>query len=120
MKYCLTIFLFISFFLSCSDVDMDSSTAPNIILIIADDMGKDATSGFPEGNIKANTPNIDQIRNEGLAFNNFWVYPTCSPTRASIITGRYGYRTGVKWANDELSQSENILQNYIREESSNN
>lgn len=38
------------------------------------------------------------------------VKSTYSPTRASIITGKYGYRTGVKWANGELSATETILQ----------
>ena len=79
------------------------SATPNILLIIADDMGKDATSGFLEGNIKPNTPNIDRLKNEGVIFNNFWTNPTCSPTRASIITGKYGYRTGVKGPSDELA-----------------
>jgi arylsulfatase B len=95
------------------------STAPNILLIIADDLGKDAISGFPEGTVKANTPNINALRNEGISFQNLWVYPTCSPTRASIITGKYGYRTGVKWANDELDQSEDILQNFINDRTNN-
>lgn len=122
MKYCFVL-LFIAALFSCTkdDVpdDADTSSSPNILLIIADDMGKDATQGFSEGSIKPNTPNLDKIRNGGLVFNNFWVNPTCSPTRASIITGKYGYRTGVKWANDELSQTEKILQKYINEEANN-
>ncbi|MCB0568641.1 MAG: sulfatase-like hydrolase/transferase [Phaeodactylibacter sp.] len=93
----------------------DNGASPNILLIIADDMGKDATAGFAEGNVKPNTPNIDGIRNKGVSFNNFWVYPTCSPTRASILTGKYGYRTGVKWANDLLGSSEPILHQYLKE-----
>lgn len=92
-----------------------TETSPNILLIIADDMGKDATNGFSEGNIKPNTPHIDAFKTSGLSFNNFWAYPTCSPTRSSILTGKYGYRTGVKWASDELSQSEKSLQTYINE-----
>ncbi|KAA3632250.1 MAG: sulfatase [Bacteroidetes bacterium] len=92
---------------------------PNILLIIADDMGKDATAGFAEGSIKPTTPNIDKIKDEGLTFNNLWVNPTCSPTRASIITGKYGYRTGVKWANDELDPSEEILHKFIKDETDN-
>jgi arylsulfatase B len=96
-----------------------SSSTPNILLIIADDMGKDATPGFSEGSIKPNTPNLNAIKNAGLVFNNFWVNPTCSPTRASIITGKYGYRTGVKWANDILSPDENILHNYIAQQTGN-
>lgn len=93
--------------------------SPNILLIIADDLGKDAINGFTEGSIKPNTPHIDAIRNNGLSFNNFWVYPTCSPTRASILTGKYGYRTGVKGAGDELALSEVALQKHISDETNN-
>ena len=115
-----TLFLF-----GCSSKDETSTitnpikNTPNILFIIADDLGKDAINGFPEGTIKPNTPNIDAIRNSGLSFTNFWSYPTCSPTRASILTGKYGYRTGVKWAGDEISLSETSLQKYINEETNN-
>lgn len=108
---------------SCSKDDpvitLPSGNPPNILLIIADDVGKDALNGFTEGSIKPSTPTIDGIRNNGLSFSNLWVYPTCSPTRASILTGRYGYRTGVKRAGDELGQSEVALQAYISEETNN-
>ena len=108
---------------SCADADKamnfpENSEPPNILLIIADDLGKDAISGFNEGILKPNTPNIDAIRNNGISFSNFWVYPTCSPTRASIITGKYGYRTNVKTAGDELSSSEMTLQKHIRNQTS--
>lgn len=127
----LSLFLFLLLFISsCKEDEIPPETCMvdptdttvfnpsnplNILLIISDDMGKDATSGFSEGDIKPNTPNLDQIKNSGLVFNNFWSNPTCSPTRASIITGKYGYRTGVKWAGDELNSSEKILQQYIAE-----
>ena len=91
---------------------------PNILLIIADDMGKDATNGFSEGSIKPNTPHIDAIQNDGITFSNCWVYPTCTPTRSSIITGKYGYRTGVKVANDVLDESETLLHAFINQQSS--
>lgn len=93
--------------------------SPNILLIIADDLGKDATNGFTEGNIKPNTPHIDAIRNNGLSFSNLWVNPTCTPTRASIITGKYGYSTNVKGAGDVLAQSEVTLQKYIDDNTNN-
>ncbi len=93
---------------------------PNILFIMADDMGKDATFGFSEGSIKPNTPNLNVIKNSGLSFNNFWVNPTCTPTRGSIITGKYGFRTGLKWAGDQISTSEKILQKFIGEETNNN
>jgi len=81
-------------------------------------MGKDATTSFSEGLIKPNTPHINSFKNEGISFDNCWVNPTCSPTRASIITGKYGYRTGVKWANDKLHSSEMTLQKYINQQTS--
>ena len=96
-----------------------ASTSPNILFIIADDMGKDAINGFSEGSIKPKTPTIDNIKNTGLSFTNFWVNPTCSPTRAATITGKYGYRTGVKWAGDILSNSETVLQKYINTQTGN-
>jgi arylsulfatase A-like enzyme len=120
MKHLTLLLLTLIFLSHCSKDEEPSNTnntkRPNILLIIADDMGKDATNGFPEGEIKPSTPNIDQIKNDGLTFNNLWVNPTCSPTRASIITGKYGYRTGVKWANDELNPSEQILHQYLKAE----
>ncbi|WP_425422199.1 sulfatase-like hydrolase/transferase [Phaeodactylibacter xiamenensis] len=119
MKY-FTILLFaLAFTLGCNDepeAPTPTATAqPNILLILADDMGKDATSGFTEGNTKPGTPNLDRLRTEGLTFNRLWVNPTCSPTRASILTGRYGYRTGVKWAGDPLPITEKSLHQYIKD-----
>lgn len=101
------------------DIINPTENSPNILLIIADDLGKDAISGYTEGSIKPNTPNLDALRNSGITFNNFWAYPTCSPTRASIITGKYGYRTGVKWASNVLSTNETSLQKYINDNTNN-
>jgi arylsulfatase B len=100
-------------------IDSPSTESPNVLFIIADDLGKDAINGFSEGNIKPNTPNIDAIRNNGISFTNFWTNPTCTPTRSSIITGKYGYRTGVKSVGDELSISETSLQAYISTQTNN-
>lgn len=101
------------------DNEPTGDNTPNILLIIADDLGKDAIDGFKEGIIKPNTPNIDDLRNSGLTFNNAWVYPTCTPTRASIITGKYGYRTDVKGVGDVLRTSEVTLQKYITDNTNN-
>jgi len=110
--------------MGCNDDGMldnptPSDSSPNILLIIADDLGKDALSGFEEGSIKPSTPHMDGFRTSGLSFTNFWSYPTCSPTRASILTGKYGFRTGVKWAGDELDLDETSLQKYINDQTKN-
>lgn len=125
IKYLLALSIFTFFIFSCSkdeenNINTPTSGTPNILLIIADDMGKDATNGYPEGSMKPNTPNIDAIRINGLMFTNFWVNPTCTPTRASIITGKYGYRTGVKEVGDVLNASETVIQKYIKDHTANN
>ncbi|MFT5725495.1 MAG: arylsulfatase A-like enzyme [Bacteroidia bacterium] len=71
------------------------SSSPNVLLIIADDMSIDASPGYSIGATKPNMPNLQKMIDNGVTFDNFWTYPICSPTRASMLTGRYGYRTGV-------------------------
>lgn len=64
---------------------------PNIVLILADDLGwKDVS--FHGGDIR--TPNIDRIAQEGAELARFYVHPVCSPTRAGLMTGRYPIRYG--------------------------
>ena len=65
----------------------------NIVLILVDDMGFGDLSCYGS---QINTPNLDQMALEGVQFSNFYVAsPVCSPSRASILTGRYGVRCGV-------------------------
>ena len=92
-----------------------SNKNPNILLIIADDMGLDATPGFNVGTIKPNTPNLQNMINTGVRFTNLWSYPTCTPTRSSILTGKYGFRTGVMKVDDELSTTETSLQQFLKD-----
>src|SRR3954470_13887139 len=66
---------------------------PNVVLIMTDDQGF-GDVGI-HGNDKIRTPNMDRIAREGVQFTQFQVCPVCSPTRSSLLTGRYNYRTGV-------------------------
>lgn len=91
-----------------------TNSKPNILLIIADDMGLDATPGYDIGTIKPAMPNLEDMMRKGLTFNNLWSNPTCAPTRAAMITGKYGFRTNVSAVGDELSLTETSLQEYIR------
>jgi len=66
---------------------------PNILLIVADDLGKAEVSAYGLRNLK--TPNIDKIAEEGVLFTDCYVTsPLCSPSRAGILTGRYPTRFG--------------------------
>ena len=71
----------------------ESSTRPNILLIITDDQGYGDLG--VHGNPKLRTPNLDRLASESVVFQSFYVSPVCSPTRSSLLTGRYNYRTGV-------------------------
>ncbi|MGH9722916.1 MAG: arylsulfatase [Bryobacteraceae bacterium] len=66
---------------------------PNVILLITDDQGYGDLS--IHGNPHLKTPNLDSIGRDGIQFTQFQVCPVCSPTRSSLMTGRYNYRTGV-------------------------
>jgi len=71
-----------------------------VLLIIVDDIGLDATIGYNIGSQKPNMPNLQNLINSGVKFNNVWSNPVCSPTRSTILTGKYGYRTSVLDAGD--------------------
>lgn len=68
---------------------------PNVLLIIADDLGVDASNGYQESARLPNTPNLDALRSAGITFKNAWASPVCAPTRANIMSGKYGIKTGV-------------------------
>jgi arylsulfatase A-like enzyme len=70
-----------------------SDERPNVLLIISDDQGF-AETGF-HGNADIRTPNLDRLAGESVEFVRFYACPLCAPTRASLMTGRYHYRTGV-------------------------
>jgi len=95
--------------------EVPQSTKPNILLIIADDMGLDATPGYNIGSIKPKMSNLESMVSNGVKFENLWSYPTCTPTRSSILTGKYGFRTGVKKVDDELSTTETSIQQYLKD-----
>jgi arylsulfatase A-like enzyme len=72
---------------------------PNILLIVLDDVGVDQLATFnpfaPTGPL---TPTIAALADAGVKFTSFYTMPQCSPSRASIFTGRYPFRTGVNAA----------------------
>lgn len=67
--------------------------SPNVVVILTDDQGWGDLS--LNGNTNLATPNIDSLARDGASFENFYVCPVCSPTRAEFLTGRYHPRSGV-------------------------
>lgn len=71
------------------------SKPPNFLILIGDDMGVETLSCYGVGTSAATTPTLDNLCQSGKRFDNFWAQPVCSPTRATLLTGQYGFRTGV-------------------------
>ena len=72
-----------------------AQTKPNIVFILADDLGwKDV--GYHGSDIK--TPNIDELAQTGVRFEQFYAQQICTPTRAALMTGRYPLRYGLQMA----------------------
>lgn len=85
-------FFFITL-ISISASEQTAESKPNVILIMVDDVGYGDLSSH--GNPHVTTPNIDKLSSQSIRLTDFHVSPTCSPTRASLMTGRYCNRTGV-------------------------
>lgn len=68
---------------------------PNILLVIADDLGVDVSNGYHNGDLMPTTPTLDSLRGVGITFENVFSAPVCSPTRAAVMTGLYGNKNGV-------------------------
>ncbi len=90
---------------------------PNIVLIVTDDQGWGDLSR--NGNKNLQTPNIDALAENGVSFENFYVQPVCSPTRAELLTGRYFLRTGVYGTSsggERINTNETTLADILKKE----
>ena len=88
--------LFLSFFalsIASAIVVPAEAARPNILLIVSDDQGYNDLGALGNGII---TPALDRLANEGTRLTNFYVaWPACTPSRASLLTGRYPQRNGI-------------------------
>lgn len=96
--YCLLFTSFLIYLLTSCEKSFTASkkvaaTKPNVILVITDDQGYGDFGCH--GNPYIQTPNLDDFHKEAVRFTDFHVSPTCAPTRAALMTGRYTNRTGV-------------------------
>lgn len=87
-----------------------SSTRPNILLIMADDMGF-SDIGCYGGEIR--TPNIDGLARDGIRLTRFYNNAWCSPTRASLLTGLYPHQVGMAGLADQDTGSAGPAQGYL-------
>jgi arylsulfatase A len=81
---------------NCLLAGKQQSTAekPNIIFILADDLGLDGVGCYGSDKYKTQTPNIDALAKTGTRFETCYAAPLCGPSRCLLMTGRYAFRTG--------------------------
>ena len=75
-----------------STTEASNPKKPNILFIMIDDLGKDWVSCYGADDIK--TPNIDSLAKGGMKFHNAYSMGSCSPSRTTLLTGKYPFRTG--------------------------
>lgn len=82
---------------------------PNILLVLIDDCSADELSCY--GNTEHHTPVLDKLAEDGARFKTCWATPLCSPSRALLMTGRYGFRTG--WYANRMKKSNPLYEENI-------
>lgn len=86
--------------LASPSTEAESSRAPNILLIVADDLGYNDTSAINPGGLS--TPNLERLAREGVTFRRHYADATCTPSRVAIMTGRYPERSGFRPVGAEI------------------
>lgn len=112
-KRFLTILVFVVF-ISCDNQSQKIVQQPNIIFIYSDDQRQDA-AGF-NGNGVIITPVLDSLASKGVRFTNAnVVFSLCSPSRAALLTGRYGSANGVLQLGSNLNPDEKTMAYYLKD-----
>ena len=86
---------------------------PNILLVITDDQGIDASAQYSLSNDLPNTPVINALARNGITYENVWGTPSCSTTRAALLTGMHGVNTGVLSVPGNLSADFTTIQRFL-------
>ncbi|MCA9017069.1 MAG: sulfatase-like hydrolase/transferase, partial [Planctomycetaceae bacterium] len=108
-------------FLACLVLNTPASAAenqpaarPNMILIFADDVSWDDLGCY--GHPTIHTPHLDRLAKEGLRFNNAYLTTSsCSPSRCSVITGRYPHNTGAPELHTPLPEGQVLFPQLLRD-----
>ncbi len=96
-----------------------SNNQPNILLIIADDQGVDASAQYDFSSHIPNTPTINLLAEQGLTFDNAWATPACTTTRGTLITGQHGINSGISYVPAAMDSETMTLQRYVKSFSDN-
>jgi arylsulfatase A-like enzyme len=84
-------------------IPVATNGSKNVLLIVGDDIGIDNISSYEaQPNYTAQTPTIDSLADNGVLFRNVWANARCSPSRASLLTGRHAFRHGVTYTGGRI------------------
>jgi arylsulfatase/uncharacterized sulfatase len=97
------IFSVVLFTLLLSSLTRASAAKPNIIVILADDLGYSDIASYGS---EISTPNLDQLAQEGLRFSQYYTSASCAPTRAMLLTGVDSHRAGVANISEALTPAQ--------------
>jgi arylsulfatase A-like enzyme len=89
------------------------ATQPNILLIIADDLGVDSSNQYSYSADKPRTPTLDALAASGMVFDNVWATPACTTSRAAMITGQHGVHSGVSFVPAVMNTAADTLQRHL-------
>ena len=93
-----------------SSFAQNKESKPNIILIMADDLGFETIGTY--GSASYNTPRIDKMASEGVQFNNCYSQPLCTPSRVKMMTGKSNFRNYERWG--YLNQNETTFAHLLK------
>ena len=113
MKKSLPILLILFFIISCSNEEKkELKSRPNIIVIMADDLGYSDLGSYG-GEI--DTPNLDFLAEGGIRFTQFYNASRCSPSRASLLTGKYPHQVGLDKNGQSLSKNQATIAEVLKD-----
>ena len=84
---------------------------PNILLILADDLGRETLGGY--GGLDYRTPHLDQLAARGMRFTHAYAQPLCTPTRLQLMTGKYNQRNWVAFG--IMDPKEKTIAHFMRD-----
>ena len=87
--------------------------SPNVLLIVADDQGLDASAQYALSDDLPSTPHLDTLADAGLVFDNAWATPSCTTTRGTLLTGLHGRHSGVDHTPARLDTEVLSLQQHL-------
>lgn len=94
----------------------NDGSQPNILVILSDDQGIDSSAEYNFTMDPPTTPTISALAQTGVTFQNVWSSPACAPTRASILTGKFGINNSVISVPGDIDEDDQIIYEFLSDD----